>query len=161
TGLPPVRMPVANAHRQGRDAVDESEWLACTDTEKMLAFLKGRASDRKLRLFVCACCRRIWQLLTDGRSRKEVEVAEQYADGSATREELVIARTAAKQAEETEAWAVEQAAQWSETLVVSAPRSNWDAAQSAVQAASDGRDEVSRAASSSASAASRYSDQRP
>jgi hypothetical protein len=31
-------------------AMTEAEWLACTDPKGMLAFLDGRASDRKLRL---------------------------------------------------------------------------------------------------------------
>jgi hypothetical protein len=61
----------------------ESEWLASTSPVPMVAFLRSSeiAKDRKLRLFACACCRRSWPLLTDERSRKAVEVAEQYADG--------------------------------------------------------------------------------
>jgi hypothetical protein len=58
----------------------ESEWLACTEPEKMLEFLKAKASERKLRLFACACCRRIWHLLRVGESRRVVEMGEQYAD---------------------------------------------------------------------------------
>jgi hypothetical protein len=58
----------------------EAEWLNCTNSKLMLAFLRGKASERKLRLFACACCRRIWHLLTDARSRKAIEVAEQAAD---------------------------------------------------------------------------------
>jgi hypothetical protein len=37
----------------------EAEFNRCTDPQKMLAFLRGRASDRKLRLFAVACCRRM------------------------------------------------------------------------------------------------------
>jgi hypothetical protein len=41
------------------------EWHACTEPREMLSFLQesGAASDRKLRLFACACCRRIRHLL--------------------------------------------------------------------------------------------------
>ncbi len=66
----------------------EAEWLAATDAQPMLAFLRDRVSDRKLRLFAVACCRRIWHLLSDDRSRAAVEAAEQYADGSASGEQL-------------------------------------------------------------------------
>jgi len=74
-------MLVANAHRQGRDAVNESDWLTCTNPTLMLEFLKGKASDRKLRLFTVACCRRIWRLLRRKALRMAVEVSEQRADG--------------------------------------------------------------------------------
>jgi len=68
----------------------EQEWAACGDVGRMLAFLwaGGHLSERKQRLFTCACARRAWQLLTDGRNRRAVEVAERYADGEAGRIEL-------------------------------------------------------------------------
>jgi hypothetical protein len=59
----------------------EAEWLEATGTIAMLAFLKRKASERKLRLFQVACCRRIWHLVPDTRWRDAVQVAEQYADG--------------------------------------------------------------------------------
>jgi hypothetical protein len=55
----------------------------------MLEFLRGKGSDRKLRLFAVACCR---QLLREVRvnpwDEHAVEVAERYADGSASVSEL-------------------------------------------------------------------------
>jgi hypothetical protein len=81
----------------------ETEWLACTDPQPMLEFLRGKASDRKLRLFACACCRRIWHLLTDERSRKAVDVGEKCADGETTDEEQFNAYEAACDAKD-DAW---------------------------------------------------------
>jgi hypothetical protein len=61
----------------------EEGWLKAIDPGPMLQFLKGRMSDRKLRLFACGCCRRIWDLITDKRSRLAVAVSESFADGIA------------------------------------------------------------------------------
>src|SRR6185437_4325687 len=68
----------------------EEEWLVETDLQKML-FLLGHERDRRLRVFACGCCRRVWHLLSDGRSRRAVEVAERYADAQADDEDLRLA----------------------------------------------------------------------
>src|SRR5947209_14606038 len=87
----------------------EREWSGCTDLRLMLDQLRGRVSDRKLRLFAVACCRHIWALLPDERSRHAVDVAEQYADGRASQRERGTARAAALGAagryQRQEAWA--------------------------------------------------------
>jgi hypothetical protein len=56
--------------------VTEAEWLAATDPDWMLDHLRGKASARKLRLFEVACCRRIWQFITDAQCRAVVEITE-------------------------------------------------------------------------------------
>jgi hypothetical protein len=76
----------------------EAEWKVATDPKKMLQFLLGKARDRKIRLYACACCRRIWSLLTDNRSREVIEVAEKYADGQVNKLALVDASRAAYRA---------------------------------------------------------------
>ena len=48
----------------------------------MLGFLRGAASDRKLRLFASACCRRIWHLLPDECLRNLVVAVEDRPDGT-------------------------------------------------------------------------------
>lgn len=69
----------------------EAEWLASTDLVAMFNLLWWPRSsstpetrNRKLRLFTCACVRRIWHQLTDPRSRQAIEVAERFADGVAS-----------------------------------------------------------------------------
>jgi hypothetical protein len=69
----------------------EGEWKTCTDPDQMLKFLRGKASDRKKRLFAVACCRYIWQWITHKSCRKAVEAAELYADGKIAHQELLQA----------------------------------------------------------------------
>jgi hypothetical protein len=59
----------------------EKEWLGCDDPRAMVEFLRGKASERKLRLFAVACCYRIWHLLPDKDCREAVQIAESFADG--------------------------------------------------------------------------------
>ena len=88
--------------------MNEHAWLTSTDPAEMLRYLDpgnarvGKVSDpdtshlwtsRRLRLFAAACCRQVWDQLSDPRSRRAVEVAEKYAEGRATEEEAWGAET--------------------------------------------------------------------
>jgi hypothetical protein len=70
----------------------EQEWLECTDPKPMLEFLRTQrtASERKLRFFAAACCRRVWDWLGE-ESRRAIEVLEKYLDGTATADDLHFA----------------------------------------------------------------------
>jgi hypothetical protein len=89
--------------------VTEAEWLACADLQKMLEFLRGKASDRKLRLFAVACCRRIGDTLGYPESEQALLVAERFADGLASEEERASAAALAEQAVAEEMNAVQRA----------------------------------------------------
>jgi hypothetical protein len=73
----------------------EADWLACEDPTPMLAFLQGKVTDRKLRLFAVACWRRAPHLLKSKHQQRAIEVAERYADGLASLPELAAVRGAA------------------------------------------------------------------
>src|SRR4051812_17877837 len=75
------------------DAMTEEAWLTGDDPGELMevAVARGWVSPRKLRLWACACCRRIWPLLVSECSRRAVEVAERFADGLATEAERAAA----------------------------------------------------------------------
>src|SRR5262245_22343838 len=74
----------------------EAEWLACTNPQPMLEFLRRQASDRKVRLFAVACCRRVWASLEHEEFRDAVLTAESFADGVADRAEMLAAHEKAR-----------------------------------------------------------------
>jgi hypothetical protein len=71
----------------------------------MLMVLEDRGNQglisRELRLFACGCVRQIAEYIEDDRSRRAVDVAERYADGTTSEEELQAAYHAAELAEES------------------------------------------------------------
>ena len=118
------------------------EWLVWTATRP------GVFPDAVLRKLACrfiretpiADGRKVWDLLTDERSRKAVEVAELYADGKATYEELDAAYDAA--------YAAADAAYDARDAAYDAA----DAANDAAYAAADAADATAYDAAASAAA---------
>ena len=74
--------------------MNEPEWLACGEPRKMLRYLEGKATDRKLRLFACACCRRIWHLLPHQSNRDLVAAVEDHPAGAFSDPDLEAALVA-------------------------------------------------------------------
>jgi len=120
-------------------------WENCPNAEWLLWItdaIDQRPDDRTLRLFAIWCARNTpladgrvtGDLLTDPRSLAALEVAERYANGRATDEELAAARAAARAA----AWDAAGAAAWAATWAAArdaAGAAAWDAARDAARKA--------------------------
>jgi hypothetical protein len=135
----------------------ESDWLAATEPTPLLEFLRhsGMLTERKAQLFAAACCRGIWHLLADPRSRRAVEVAEQFAEGRVGNEEVMAAwgpaweaanealeaKPIVEQASATNPWDTAPAAQAAGNALAGHPAAAADAALAAVLYSAEGADE--------------------
>jgi len=169
--------------RSWRPCYDPAKWLPQGETDwsgtaldildrkqvpaadRLWAVLRREVlDDATLRLCACAIVRetplgdgrRVWDLLTDDRSRRVVEVVEQYARGEASDAELAAAGAAARAAARAaagaaawDAWAAGDAA-WAAARA--AARAAW-AAGDAAWAAGDAAGAAARAAGAAAGAA--------
>jgi hypothetical protein len=81
--------------------------------------------DREIRLFAVACARDVQHLMRDERSINALDVAERYADGKATEDDLRAAGSAANAA-----WVAAM-----EAAAANAASAAWDAAWGAASAA--------------------------
>src|SRR5262245_25233394 len=88
------RTSPADQELQGNPAEDEAVWLTATDAEALLGYLRSRLSDRKLRLFACACLRRLTHRMEDPRFVRAVEATEEHADGLIPKRAMKRARKA-------------------------------------------------------------------
>jgi hypothetical protein len=68
--------------------VTSDEWLSCRDPLDMVNAATDRLSDRRLRLLLVACCRRLPGLLKDPRLPDALDAAERFTDGACGEEEL-------------------------------------------------------------------------
>ncbi len=73
----------------------EAEWLTCSDPTPMLEFLRGKASDRRLRLFAVGSVRLVFRWLVHPNSRAAVEASERVAEGINSPDILATAYRAA------------------------------------------------------------------
>lgn len=86
--------------------------------------------DRNLRLYAVWCARQVQHLMSDPRSLKALDVAEAFANGNASLEELRIARNAAVKAACVAAWVAAVEAAWAAAWAA-AVEAAWDTAQAA------------------------------
>ena len=68
--------------------------------------------DRDARLFAVWCARQVQHLMTDARSTAALDVAENFANGRASEDELAAARAAAREAAWEAAWDAAWDAAW-------------------------------------------------
>ncbi len=104
----------------------EAEWLSAQNPRRMLDYLevyhrvaRTRTGRRKLRLFTCACCRRLWNVPDSEQGKRVIEVLELFADGLANWDDV---RSAVESERES------TKADWRP-----GPDPLWDAAQCAAQ----------------------------
>src|SRR5262245_47911988 len=109
----------------------EAEWISAVEPGTMLDYLDGKVGDRKLRLFACACCARVARLVTDPLCRDAVALAERFADGGVSADELRAVHASAQRSKPLFADA-NWAAAWS--AAPPANHASWRAAMHAAQA---------------------------
>jgi hypothetical protein len=66
----------------------EIQWLECTNPHAMLDYLTDCDDHRRFRLFACGCSRHAALKWTGESGATFIEIAEKYADGQATKEEV-------------------------------------------------------------------------
>jgi hypothetical protein len=95
SGMPAQRLHPLGSWQPPDPPTDEASWLACTNPDALLTYVLARADARKLRLYACACARRVWDLLRFDASRHAIENAERHADGLVGEAELLAAERGA------------------------------------------------------------------
>jgi hypothetical protein len=68
--------------------MDEVDWLTCADPPAALRFARDRMTDRKLRLFAVACCRRLLGVAAEADDQAALAAIERFTDGEVGAAEL-------------------------------------------------------------------------
>jgi len=111
--------------------------LEALETEGLdAAIVAAEAYPKELRLFAVRCAREVKHLLKDQRSLDALDVAEKYARGKATDQELDAARDAAMAAAGDAAMVASWAAAWA-TAMDASWAAAWAAGDAAMAAARD------------------------
>jgi len=129
------------------------------DKDKVWAFTRESiVGDKTLRLFAVGCARKVQHLMKDQRSIDALDVAERYANGNATKDELAAAgyaaRAAARAAAREAAWdaagyAAEEAA-WASAWAAAGYAARAAAREAAWDAAGEAAEEAAGAAAEQA-----------
>ena len=108
------------------NGIDDALWaLCCVDD-----------CDKDVRLYAVWCARQVQHLMSDNRSIIALDVAEKYADGLVTKEELKTARDAAWEAAWEAEWNAAGAAAWNAARAAAweaAGAAAWEAARAAAR----------------------------
>jgi hypothetical protein len=89
-GPAPAARPAAEPGRSatGGRTMTEAEWLACAQPTDLMKWERITATERKVRLFAVACCRRVPALTSHASLAAVIDTVERFADRLATEEEL-------------------------------------------------------------------------
>lgn len=104
--------------KEAWDTTDRGDWMLW-----LMENSENKVTDKQYRLIAVKCARRVQHRMKDQRSIDALDVAERYANGQATDDELKAAWAAwAAAAWEAAAWAAAEAAEWAAVGVVAAER---------------------------------------
>jgi hypothetical protein len=85
----------------------EAEWLACGSLNRMLAFLRGRISDRKLRLLMSLWARSRWEHPTEDRNRHSVIAGAEYPGGALGANAIAASHRAGREVTQEALWEID------------------------------------------------------
>jgi hypothetical protein len=123
--------------RNGGVVLTAEQWDAWRDPKPMLDECEGQ--DRKLRLFACACARRVWHLMPDKMFHDAVELAERLAEGGATGKERKALKGKCEAAHPGPLWTIASAAA-THCLASAAPTAAWNGGRATAVAEAGARE---------------------